>query len=161
MAVLAILFAREPLLLPGLVLVAAGAALRLWAAGNIVKSETLTRSGPYAYTRNPLYLGSFLSGLGVFVLIHNWWLLAIFLGGFGLFYGSTIRGEEDYLSGKYGEEFAAYRKHVPAFLPRILPHRSSQQAGFSWQRAVENREYTSLGCTIAVTALILFVAYLR
>jgi len=161
MATLAIFYAPNRLFLPGLILMALGAAIRLWAAGHVVKRHKLSRGGPYARTRNPLYLGSLLWGIGTFVLIHTWWLLLVFLGGFALFYGAAIRSEEDYLFERFGEEFALYRRSVPALLPRLRPAASVSESTFSWKSILQNDEHKALAWS-AVAAFLIFVrAYLR
>ena len=161
MAILVIVFAHNPVFLPGLLFVAAGIAVRFWAAGTIAKNNVLTKSGPYSFMRNPLYFGSFLSALGTFVMIHNWWLMLAFLVGFAIFYGATIKSEEEYLSGRYGEEFQEFKKAVPVFFPRITPAFTEIKSSYSWKRAFYNREHHSLICTIVVVGLIFAVAYLR
>lgn len=161
MALLLIVFANKPLVIWGLVFVVAGVATRFWAAGHIVKSRNLSKSGPYAFTRNPLYLGSFLSALGTAIMVHNWWLLGIFLAGFAVFYGCTIRSEEEFLGGRYGEEFALYKKRVPIFFPRLIPDGTVRESKFSWQRAIRNGEYKSFICTVVVIGLIFAVAHIK
>ncbi|MHB1000234.1 MAG: methyltransferase family protein [Armatimonadota bacterium] len=161
MAVLVIAFAQKPFLLPALLIVLIGVTTRFWAAGHVTKAHKLTQDGPYAYTRNPLYLGSFLGALGTFVLIQNWWLLLLFLVGFALFYGATIRSEEIYLRGKFNEDFETYTRNVPAFFPRLTPYKSSGESKYSWQKAFKNHEHISLVCTLVVVALVFVVANLR
>ncbi|HZD05008.1 MAG TPA: methyltransferase, partial [Longimicrobiales bacterium] len=80
------------LLATGAGLAAVGLAVRAWAAGFIHKERELTTAGPYAYTRNPLYLGSFLVGIGVTVAGGRWLFVVFFLVFFVLVYGRTIRG---------------------------------------------------------------------
>jgi protein-S-isoprenylcysteine O-methyltransferase Ste14 len=159
MALLGIIFAPRHLWFPGLLLVAVGAAIRFWAAGHIVKVDKLSQGGPYAFTRNPLYLGSFVGALGVFTLVHNWWLMSAFLIGFAFFYGCTILSEEKFLSGKYGQEFTDYRKNVPMFFPRLLPNKTVGESRFSWEHATNyNCEHKSLACSVAVVILIVLVS---
>lgn len=161
MALLGVIFAHKPLLLPGIALVLLGVFTRFWSAGHIVKSDKLSDTGPYAFTRNPLYLGSFFSGLGIFVLVHNWWLLGIFVLGFALFYGDTIRSEEEYLGGKFGEDFERYKRNVPVFFPRLWPHKSDDESHFSWQQVIRNKEHKYFLSSVLVLGLIFLVAYLR
>ena len=121
MCVISLFFARQELFLPGIGLAVIGIALRVWSAGYIHKNEQVTTGGPYALTRNPLYLGSFLFGLGGMLAIRVWWLLAVYVVGFFAFYYPTMRSEEAYLQGKFGGEFEAYRNRVPFFLPWKRP----------------------------------------
>lgn len=145
-----------PLLLAGLAVALAGAAIRAWAAGAIHKNRRLTVSGPYAHTRNSLYLGSFLIGLGMVVASGRLVLLLAFLLFFGLVYRKTIRGEERKLEGLFGDAFREYTAHVPPFFPRFTPYRSGGEAspGFSLQQYLRNREYqAALGIAAGFAAL--------
>jgi len=161
MALLAIVFAHKPLIYYGLILIAIGTAIRFWAAGHIEKNRQLSQSGPYAFTRNPLYLGSFLGALGAFILGNEFLLALIMVVTFALFYGSVIASEEEYLSGVYGEEFTNYKRSVPVFLPRPTPRKSTSEGKFSWAQAVLNNEHRYSATSLIVPVLIIIVAYLR
>ena len=161
MALLAIFYAPERLFLPAVAVIALGAVVRVWAAGHVVKSRKLSKGGPYAWTRNPLYLGSLLWGIGTFVLIHTWWLLLVFLGGFIVFYGAAIRSEEDYLFERFGEEFVLYKKTVPALIPRFKPAASVSESTLSWNSILRNDEHKALAWSTAAALLIFVRAYLR
>lgn len=118
-----LLFAQPtvPLLLVGFGIALGGIVVRGWAAGAIRKNSVLTTHGPYAFTRNPLYLGSFLIGTGVAVASGVVWILALFVVFFGLVYGRTMRREEERLSGLFGDQFVRYAASVPRFIPRPAP----------------------------------------
>lgn len=118
-----LLFARPtvPLLVAGLCIALAGIVVRGWAAGAIRKNSILTTHGPYALTRNPLYLGSFLMGMGVAVASGVVWILALLVVFFVIVYGRTMRREEARLSRLFGEEFERYAAAVPRFIPRPAP----------------------------------------
>lgn len=96
-----------------------GAALRTWASGTIVKNEELTTDGPYRLTRNPLYVGNFLIGLGVSVMGAKLWLVVMFLLFFLPVYHALVRKEERRLLERYGDAFLAYCKDVPRFVPKM------------------------------------------
>jgi len=106
----------------GLALVAVGAALRVWGLGHLVKTERLIRSGPYAYLRHPLYAGTLLIGLGLFVGAGGPvapWAAAVLLPLFFLYYlPGKERMESARLERRYGDAYRAYRAAVPALLPR-------------------------------------------
>ena len=124
----------------GLPLVALGEAIRTWSSGHIRKNKELATDGPYAYTRNPLYLGSFLIGLGFVVTGNSVWVLLVFLIAFGVIYRGVIRYEEDDLARTFGRQFAQYVRTVPRFLPR--PVRAPYRAGgFDWALVLKHREY--------------------
>jgi len=99
-------------------LVVPGLLLRAVSAGYIEKDRVLTVVGPYAYLRHPLYLGSFLVGLGLCLAGGIGWFLPVYLICFVLLYGRTIRIEDRDLAENFGETYGEYRRRVPAFLPR-------------------------------------------
>ncbi len=107
----------------GGILAVCGLSLRAWAAGHIRKNLQLAASGPYAYTRNPLYLGSFLLGLGFTLACGRWWLAALFALFFLGIYLPVMRVEATTLAELFGDEFERYARRVPLFFPRLSPHR--------------------------------------
>ena len=90
-----------------------GAVLRLWAAGHIEKGKVLTQGGPYAFTRNPLYFGSFFMALGIIIAGQGYWLLLAFGLFFALVYFPVMRAEEQELLHGYGDRFVEYSEKVP------------------------------------------------
>ena len=138
---------------------ACGLALRVWAAGSIRKDRELATSGPYAHTRNPLYLGSFLLGVGVTVAGGRWVFAVAFLAFFFVVYRATVLREAAVLEERFGERYRAYRAQVPAVLPRITAYReaaSDSPVGFSRARYFRNREWEALlGAIAAFAALAL------
>ncbi len=143
----------------GLPWVVAGLALRIWSAGHIRKGREIARSGPYAFTRNPLYLGSFLIGIGFAVQSGIWPLVPIFGLVFLLIYLPVMRQEERELENSHGEEYLAYRRRVSLFLPLRWPQ-SLPEARFSWELAWRNREYNApIGALLAELFLLFKVFY--
>lgn len=137
-----------------------GLAVRAWASGHIRKNSALATSGPYAFTRNPLYLGSFLLGLG-FTIASGFWPLGIlfallFLG----IYFPVMRVESATLAELFGKEYEDYARQVPLFFPRITPYRSGDSANrFDTSLYMRYREYrAALGLVIA-WALLAFKAF--
>lgn len=133
-----------PLLLGvGAVIAVAGLLIRGWAAGTIHKDTRLTTTGPYAFTRNPLYLGSFVMGLGIGIATGRLWLFAGFVVFFAWLYRRTIRQEAAHLEKLYGDEFRRYAASVPAFRPRLTPHQAAEQESgpFSLDRYLQHREW--------------------
>jgi protein-S-isoprenylcysteine O-methyltransferase Ste14 len=144
------------LLLCGAALAVVGGVIRGWAACTIRKNQVLTTTGPYAYTRNPLYLGSFLVGLGVVVGSGSLWLLALCLIFFAVVYRRTIRDEERYLEQLFGESYRRYAAAVPVFIPRLRPYCDSEPSAteFRLQRYFGLREWElALGVSMAFLAL--------
>lgn len=128
----------------GALVAVVGLVIRGWAAGTIHKQKQLTTSGPYAFTRNPLYLGSFLIGLGVTVAGGHWIWPTLFLVFFVGIYSRTMAREAARLTELYGERYRAYARAVPAFLPRLTPYRpeaGGQTAGFRTEQYRRNREW--------------------
>lgn len=124
-----------------------GLGLRAWAAGVIRKEAELTTAGPYAYTRNPLYLGSLLLGLGVVLAGGRWSFFALFLAFFAVVYGRTMRSEEALLEGRFGDPYRHYAGRVPLLLPRLVPYRPPDGGAgrpFSLSLYRRNREYEAL-----------------
>lgn len=159
-AILFIWLARpRPLtLLIGGLIAFIGIAIRAWAAGHIRKNSALAISGPYAYTRNPLYLGSFILGLGFSIASGNplLWLLfaALFLG----IYWPVMRVEAETLVELFGADYQAYARAVPLFLPRLTPYQNerSVETKFDPSLYLRYREYRAmLGLLIALGALAL------
>jgi protein-S-isoprenylcysteine O-methyltransferase Ste14 len=137
-------FARPTLTLLalGAALALPGVLLRAWAAGTVRKNVKLATGGPYAHTRNPLYLGTFLMGAGAVVAGGQVLFVIGFMAFFGLVYGATMRREEAYLEGVFGDEFRAYSRAVPLFLPRLTPYQRGEEASaFDLERYLRNREY--------------------
>lgn len=142
----------------GLALLSAGAVLRGWGAGHLLKTEALTVTGPYAHLRHPLYLGTLLIGVGVLSMAGGVWalaLLALFLPWFFLgYFPRKERSESQRLEALYGEAFRAYREAVPALWPRLSPWRPPGGPGvagrWSLERYSDNNE---LGTLLGVLAL--------
>jgi protein-S-isoprenylcysteine O-methyltransferase Ste14 len=131
-----------------------GAFLRLWAAGHIDKGTSLTRGGPYALTRNPLYLGSFVMATGVFIGGQAYWLLPIFgLFFLGLYY-PVMKAEEQELLRGHGEKFLEYIRSVPMFFPGCS-RSADGSSTFSWSRAVKNREHRTLAGLVFIEAFLI------
>jgi protein-S-isoprenylcysteine O-methyltransferase Ste14 len=129
-----------------------GLALRAWAAGHIRKNAALATSGPYAYTRNPLYLGSFLLGLGFTVASSRWPLGIIFAALFLGIYLPVMRVEAATLAEMFGEDYRRYASAVPLFFPRLIPYRDghTQVTKFDPGLYLRYREYrAALGLVVA------------
>ncbi|HYE13158.1 MAG TPA: isoprenylcysteine carboxylmethyltransferase family protein [Pyrinomonadaceae bacterium] len=134
-----------------------GLLIRAWAAGHIRKNDRLAVTGPYAYTRNPLYLGSFVLGLGFTVAASSsLWLLAALGGAFALLfmgiYLPVMRVEAATLGELFGDEYRRYAEAVPLFLPRLTPYRSAAggETKFDAGLYLRYREYrAALGLLLA------------
>ena len=150
-------------LLAGGTLILAGLAIRGWAAGILEKDRELTVSGPYAFSRNPLYLGSFLIGVGAVVAGRRVWVGPVFLVFFVWAYAGKMARERDALETRFGQAYRDYRHAVPLFLPRLTPYRASRETGrgatrFSVARYIRNREWEAALGAVAATGFLAFKA---
>ncbi len=141
----------------GIPVIVLGEAIRIWSHGYIRKAKELATNGPYAYVRNPLYVGNFLIGLGFCLIIWHPMILVFYAAGFFGLYWITIKGEEQRLSLAFKEDYQDYVKHVPRFVPRITPYQKRSYAPFELKRVTGHGEQITI---FAVTALLL-ILYLR
>jgi protein-S-isoprenylcysteine O-methyltransferase Ste14 len=150
-------------LMLGAIVVVPGLLIRALASGHVRKNEALATSGPYAYTRNPLYLGSLLMGAGFCVAARSWWVGLALVVMFFAIYLPVIGDEEAFLRRTF-PEFEEYARRVPRMLPRLtVPSAGSEDpAGFSWDLYLKHREYNALlGAAGMVAALIVKMTMLR
>lgn len=140
-----------------------GLALRAWAAGTIRKGSVLATSGPYAHTRNPLYAGTLLLGLGVTIAGGHWIWPTVFLAFFASVYGLTMRKESAELTRAFGERYRQYAAHVPSLLPRPTPYRAphptSSGDAFRFAQYLDNREWEALLGVVAGFAFLTWRCY--
>src|SRR5208337_3231560 len=119
--------------------------------------KQLTTSGPYAYTRNPLYLGSLMLAAGFAIAARSWWIVAVMLVMFAAIYIPVIAGEERYLRRTF-PDYDDYARHVPRMLPRMLPRLTpygSQQSTYSSARYWKHRESAAtIGCVVVLAVLV-------
>jgi protein-S-isoprenylcysteine O-methyltransferase Ste14 len=151
--------ARPDWLMLGLsqILVVPGLLLRGYASGYVKKNAELTVTGPYAHTRNPLYLGSMLIAAGFAVTARSMWIAGVLIVLFAAIYIPVIRGEEEYLRSAFSG-FNAYAARVPRLIPRITPARQPGEAAGVFSAALyrKHREYNALlGAAGMYAALIL------
>ena len=119
-----------------------GDAIRVWASGHIEKTQQLATGGPYAHTRNPLYLGSLFLALGVVVACFSVPVAVAVAVYLVAFYPSVIQEEAAFLKRKFSREYEAWAWEVPAFWPRLTPA-GPRQSRFSWERVARNREWSA------------------
>ena len=131
-------------MLIGSIGIAPGLVIRALASGHVRKNESLATSGPYAYTRNPLYLGSLLIGIGFAVAARSWWVGVALVVMFFVIYLPVIRDEEAFLRQKFSE-FDEYARNVPRIFPRFPPSKARKESGgFSLDLYRKHREYNAL-----------------
>ena len=142
----------------GLALAVLGEAIRLWASGHIEKTRRLATGGPYAHTRNPLYLGSTLMAFGLAIASANVVVLIAVAVYLAVFYPAVIREESAFLAARFPAEWAAWSREVPAFLPRPTPG-GPRETTFDRARVRENREWRTAAALPAAAALLAARAY--
>lgn len=144
-----------PRILLGLPFIGLGEALRVWASGTLEKNVAVADRGPYALTRNPLYFGNFLIGLGFAVMGNSLWLLGLFLVLFPLIYLPTIWEEERFLRERFGESYEAYVRNVPRFFP-LFSVRRWIPGQFRWALVIRHREHkTWYGLAAGIAAVVI------
>ena len=156
----------------GTVVAALGLMVRAAAAGYLRKDRELAVTGPYALTRNPLYLGSAILAAGFVVASHSWIAGLLVSLYFGIFYYAVMRNEEEDLRMRFGPDFDAYASRVPLFFPNPFASGKSQSpaqsatnvevnGGFSWAQYRRNREYRALFGAIGAMAMVCLRMYIR
>lgn len=140
-----------------------GLCLRAYAAGYLHKQEMLTVSGPYAYTRNPLYLGSAIMALGAALAMRSWISVLLLLLYFSIFYSVVMRREETELRMRHGAAFEEYARAVPLFLPRLKPARlpGASAGAFSLAQYKKNHEWQAALGFLVLILVFLLIWYLR
>jgi protein-S-isoprenylcysteine O-methyltransferase Ste14 len=146
----------------GAVLIAPGLLIRALASGHVRKNEALATSGPYAYTRNPLYLGSLFIAIGFAIAARSPAIALVLVVMFVAIYVPVIGAEERFLAAKF-PEFEPYARRVPRLLPRITPAFSAgASGGFSSALYLKHREYNALlGTLLMMAALVLKMTFLE
>jgi protein-S-isoprenylcysteine O-methyltransferase Ste14 len=138
-----------------------GVCLRAAASGHVRKNAELTTTGPYAYTRNPLYLGSILIAGGFSIASRSWIVVAICLALFSAIYLPVIRSEEQFLRAQF-LGFDKYCQRVPRLFPRLRAASGASRGGFSRALYLQHREYNAaLGTAAMLGALVAKLLWLQ
>ena len=137
-----------------------GVTIRAAASGHITKNAALTATGPYAYTRNPLYLGSIVIGAGFAVAALNGWIVLAIAALFVAIYLPVIGSEEEFLRATF-PGYDDYARRVPRLVPRFRKG-TAATGSFSWERYRKHREYNALlGTMIMIVALAVKLVWAR
>jgi protein-S-isoprenylcysteine O-methyltransferase Ste14 len=147
-------------LIAGAALALIGLMIRAWASGHLRKNQELSVAGPYAYTRNPLYLGTFIMGTGIAVATGALWFVAIFIAFYLLIYLPVMSAEADYMKELFPDDYQIYSQKVPLFFPRVRPYRppgfqGGSSKSFDPSLYLRHREYRA---AIGVTFLMVLLA---
>jgi len=149
----------------GFIFVAVGEAIRFWAAGHLYKTVELITSGPYRYTRNPLYLGRLLifTGLAIMAWLPYYLSLAVLVAGYAIFFGYYYprkeRVEPSRLRMTHGEAYERYFRAVPGLWPTFNPYPEGASAGWSSERMLRNREHLMVIGLALVTLFLLWRSF--
>lgn len=163
---IAVLILADPNLLSfmgGLLVAIFGESMRIWAVG-YAGSATRTRhvgapelitNGPYAYVRNPIYVGNFILSLGLCIMAWAWmpWMLGVFTLAFGVQYAMIVSLEEEHLQETFGESYTHYCRHVPRFLPAISRYEQASNFSFDLKAALRSDRRTFQSITIVTLAI--------
>jgi protein-S-isoprenylcysteine O-methyltransferase Ste14 len=146
-------------LIAGALLALVGLAIRAWASGHLRKNQELCVDGPYAYTRNPLYLGTFVMGSGVAVATGALWFIILFIAFYLLIYLPVMSAEADYMRELFPADYQVYSRQVPLFFPRLTAYRppgaqGRLSQGFDMSLFLRHREYRAAIGVAFVLALI-------
>ncbi|MCM2277507.1 MAG: isoprenylcysteine carboxylmethyltransferase family protein [Oligoflexia bacterium] len=152
----------------GILLCFVGATLRFWASGYLRKDSRPAVGGPYAFVRNPLYLGTYLMALGTAMAIENWWLLGTMTVLFAVIYHFIILDEETKLQKIFGEPYLKYCQTVPRFFPRIWPASAAAldqvnpdraHRRYDWAISMKNKAYEAYASFAGLIGFVALVAY--
>ncbi|OGP91758.1 MAG: hypothetical protein A2157_18110 [Deltaproteobacteria bacterium RBG_16_47_11] len=160
-AFLLVIFAKPefPGILIGMILIFFGEGIRIWAAGHLQKNEVLTVTGPYAYVKNPLYIGSIFVTAGFCILSDNIYLLAAAFFMFCFHYiPYKKKVEGDRLKERFGSQYEDYDEKVPEYLPRRTPY-SDGKISWQFKNFIENSEEGILVIVLAGILLVLSRPY--
>lgn len=147
-------------LLLSLVLVVPGILLRSYASGHVTKNVQLTTTGPYGYTRNPLYFGSILIAFGFAVAARSVWIALVFLVLFLLIYWPVILDEEQYLRSQF-PAYETYARRVPRLIPRLGRPQTGGAGKFSFELYRKHREYNSILGALCMYLVLVARIFLR
>lgn len=144
----------------GVAIAAIGLGIRAVASGHVDKNAELATTGPYAYVRNPLYLGSIVVAIGFALAARDLAIAALIVILFAAIYIPVIRAEESFLDGRF-PEYESYASTVPRLVPRTLRFGGMTQ-GFSRQLYLKHREYNALfGAAAMLAALVVKILWFR
>jgi len=136
----------------GFFLIVAGMFFRAWASGYINKNQELATKGPFSLTRNPLYFGNFVLGLGIAVSGNNFYSYAIFFSFYLLFFPFLMVVEHKRLKKKFGEQYEAWAKDSHSFFPKIKKIKDSD---FNISFYMRNKEYRVLYFSLVIIAIMI------
>ncbi len=123
---------KPNLFLWGFLVTLSGSLFQSWCFGALDKNKSLAIQGPYAFVRNPMYLGRFFLLFGCLLLVGNFWLLAIFSIFYYFYMVNRVKREEAHLKNVFGEKYRAYCREVNRFLPNLGGNHAGNIRVFKW-----------------------------
>jgi protein-S-isoprenylcysteine O-methyltransferase Ste14 len=160
-AILFVLFSRPTWrsIAVGVPIALSGAFVRAWASGHLRKNAELAVGGPYAFTRNPLYFGSFLMASGCAVCGGSLWLGLWLIAFFLAVYLPVMQAEAAYMRRLFAGDYEDWAANVPLFIPRVTPYRNGRRRSFDTRQYLRHREYrAAIGLAIVIAVLSLKAA---
>lgn len=143
---------------PGAVLTLFGEWLRLWAAGHLRKNKQLTSTGPYAYVKNPLYIGTLLITVGYSAMAMEKWIMVAGFVWFFIYYAPYKKKQENQkLIGSFGDAWIEYDKAVPDYFPRFSPYPGRGTNRWNWDVVKENSEHETAAAVLAGLGVMLYL----
>lgn len=127
---------QQTMLYAGTVVAAAGALIRLWASGHVMKNKVLATNGPYAFVRHPLYVGNILLLLGYSMASSLWWSYALMLGLLLFYYPPTIAYEDNKLRDFFGDAWIEWSKTTHALIPTLPARSGSTSSSWSFKKSL-------------------------
>ncbi len=160
-SLLVLIFARATKLslIIGLFFCLTGLLLRAWASGHLHKNAFLATSGPYRFSRNPLYLANLIIGLGLVAAANSLLCWLVFLIYFLVFYPATISKEQRRMAELFPLEYGEYERKVPLFFPRLRTSLPPKTRRFSLALYFQNKEYRAV-LAVLIFWLLLFLKWL-
>ncbi len=144
--------------IPGAVITLFGEGLRLWAAGHLRKNKQLTATGPYAYVKNPLYIGTLLITIGYSAMAKNVYIMIAGFVWFFIYYAPYKKKQEnEKLIGSFGQPWIEYDKAVPDYVPRLSPYPGRGANRWSYDVVKENSEHETAAAVFTGFAVMLYL----
>lgn len=135
----------------GFVVAMVGEFIQLWCFASLDKNSSLAFRGPYAFVRNPMYLGRYFIVLGVLLLLDRWQIpvVVIYTLLYWFYMSNRVKREEALLRQVFGQDYADYCAEVRPFLPRLTPFRNSTVAFWDWRLFRNAHGPSNLAATLA------------
>jgi protein-S-isoprenylcysteine O-methyltransferase Ste14 len=144
--------------LPGVAVTLLGEWLRLWAAGHLRKNKQLTTTGPYAYVKNPLYIGTLLITLGFSAMAMEKWIMVAGFVWFFIYYAPYKKKQEsEKLVASFGDAWKAFDRAVPDYLPRLTPYPGRGTGRWNWDVVRENSEHETAAAVLLGVGVMLYL----